>query len=89
MSEKFVLEIAYNAMMLAMKISAPALLAIMFTGLIISIIQAATQINEQTLSFIPKIFAMTLALAFSGGWILQTFIMFTKNMLNQISLVTK
>ena len=72
-----------------MKIASPALIAIMVTGLVVSIFQAATQINEQTLSFIPKIFAMTFALLAAGPWILQVIIIFTKSLFNSIPTMTQ
>ena len=70
MGEQVVIEILTKAIIVAIKIAAPALLAILMMGLLVSIFQAATQINEQTLSFIPKILAMTISLEF-GGLILE------------------
>ena len=72
-----------------MKISAPALIAIMITGLVISILQAATQVNEQTLSFIPKIVAMTAATFFTAPWIIKTMIYFTTHIIKNIEYITK
>ena len=72
-----------------MKIAAPALLAIMITGLLISIFQAATQINEQTFSFIPKVIAMGIALVVCGPWILKVITAFTKELFNMIPTITK
>jgi flagellar biosynthetic protein FliQ len=84
MTEQTVIDLGLNAIWIASLISAPALLAILITGLIVSVLQAATQINEQTLSFIPKILVMTVALAVTGPWILETFIHFTIGIFNQI-----
>ncbi|MBP6217450.1 MAG: flagellar biosynthesis protein FliQ [Oligoflexales bacterium] len=89
MSHNAVIDLIVESLFVAMKISAPALLSIMVAGILISLLQAATQINEQTLSFIPKIIAMTLALIFSGSWILQTMVYFTSKILMSIALVTK
>ncbi len=55
----------------AMKVAAPLLLVALVTGLIISILQAATQINEMTLSFIPKIIAVFIAIIIAGPWMLN------------------
>ena len=62
MNQQAIIDIGMESALLTMKIAAPALLAIMVTGFLVSIFQAATQINEQTLSFIPKVLAMTAAL---------------------------
>lgn len=89
MTEQTVIDLGLNAIWIASLISAPALLAILFTGLIVSVLQAATQINEQTLSFIPKILVMTVALAITGPWILETFIHFTIGIFNQIPTIVR
>ncbi len=84
MNQQAIIDIGMESALLTMKIAAPALLAIMVTGFLVSIFQAATQINEQTLSFIPKVLAMTAALFFTGPWILQTMIFFTKRVFEAI-----
>lgn len=84
MTEQTVIDLGLNAIWIACLISAPALLAILITGLIVSVLQAATQINEQTLAFIPKIIVMTIALALTGPWILETFIHYTIGIFNRI-----
>jgi flagellar biosynthetic protein FliQ len=89
MTEQTVIDLGLNAIWIASLISAPALLAILITGLIVSVFQAATQINEQTLSFIPKILVMTLALAVTGPWILETFIHFTIGIFNRIPTIVR
>ncbi len=85
MTEQAIIDLASEAIMVSMKIAAPALLAIMVTGFLVSIFQAATQINEQTLSFIPKIVAMLAAIVFAGPWILKTIIFFTKNLISSLA----
>ena len=89
MTQQSVIDIGSQAVMVSIKVASPALLAILVTGLIVSILQAATQINEQTLSFIPKILAMTVALVAAGSWILQTILVFTKEIFDQIVLVAR
>ena len=61
-----------EAIGIAVKLTAPLLLASMAIGLLISIIQAATQINEQTLTFVPKLFMIGLILLAGGPWMMQT-----------------
>jgi flagellar biosynthetic protein FliQ len=65
-------------------VSAPLLLVALAVGLIIGIIQAATSINEMTLSFIPKLIAEALALLLFGGWMLTTLVDFTRNIFQRI-----
>ena len=89
MTEQTVIDLGLSAIWVAALISAPALLAILVTGLIVSVLQAATQINEQTLTFIPKILVMPVALAITGPWILETFIHFTVGIFNKIPLVAR
>jgi flagellar biosynthetic protein FliQ len=89
MTEQTVIDIAGKAIMVAMKIAAPALISTLLVGLIVSIIQAATQINEQTLTFIPKIIILSLTLALAGPWILQTMMNFTIEIMNTIPTVTR
>ena len=71
MSPEQAITIGRQALEITFMIAAPLLLAALVTGLIISIFQAATQINEITLSFIPKLLAMFITLALAGPWILQ------------------
>lgn len=89
MNEQMILETGADAIFVAMKIASPILIASMLMGLIVSILQAATQVNEQTLSFIPKILAMTLALVISGPWVLQTIVFFTKEIFKSIPRLTQ
>ncbi|TVR68339.1 MAG: flagellar biosynthetic protein FliQ [Spirochaetaceae bacterium] len=67
-----------------MVVSAPILLIAMVTGLIISIFQATTSIQEQTLTFVPKIVAILIALLFFGPWIMQMLVQYTLTLMNQI-----
>ncbi|MBI2602478.1 MAG: flagellar biosynthesis protein FliQ [Deltaproteobacteria bacterium] len=88
MNDTTVINLGTQAIIVTMKVAAPALLAIMAMGFLVSIFQAATQINEQTLSFIPKILAMTIALVFAGPWILQTILFFTRTVFSTIPNIT-
>jgi flagellar biosynthesis protein FliQ len=65
-----VIEIGRQAMEVALLISAPLFIAALVTGLIVSIFQAATQINEATLSFVPKLVAIFLTLIVAGPWMI-------------------
>lgn len=88
MTDQAVIDLGSRAIWVALQVSAPALLATLFIGILVSIFQAATQINEQTLSFIPKILVLTVALVLCGPWILQVMIGFTTDVFNGIPMVT-
>jgi len=70
MTPQTVMAIGQGALELTLIISAPLLLSALIVGLIVSVFQAATQINEMTLSFIPKLVAIFAALLISGPWII-------------------
>ncbi len=76
MSGDLVLEIFTEAIMLAFKLSVPTLLIAMLVGLIIAILQAATQVHEQTLTFAPKAIIVALALLAMGPWMGSSLIEF-------------
>ena len=65
-------------------VSAPLLLTVLVVGLVISIFQAATQINESTLSFVPKIVAAVAMLAFAGPWMMTTLVEYLQHTLQGI-----
>lgn len=84
MSVSQVMEVLQAAVMTAIKVSAPILLISMGIGLIISILQAATQIHEQTLTFVPKLIAIAVVLVLLGSWMIQTLNDFTKYIFDMI-----
>ena len=65
-------------------LAAPLLLVALVTGLIVGAFQAATQINEQTLSFIPKLLAMALAVVIAGPWMLKVLMSYTRELFESI-----
>lgn len=81
MTSDTVIELGRDALMMTVMLSAPLLLAALIAGLLIGLFQAATQINEQTLSFIPKLLAMVVVLMASGPWILSTMLNYTSDMI--------
>jgi flagellar biosynthetic protein FliQ len=70
MTPTTVIEIGRNALEITLLISAPLFIAALVTGLIISIFQAATQINETTLSFVPKLVVILITLIVAGPWMI-------------------
>ncbi len=74
MSPEQVLSIGSEAMQTTLMVAAPVLLTALIIGLVVSIFQAATQINEQTLSFIPKLVGVMAMLLLAGHWMLMTMV---------------
>ena len=81
MDESSIIYIAQDALKILIYVSAPILIISMVVGLIVSIFQATTQIQEQTLSFVPKILAVVAAIAIFGSWMLRTLIEYMQNIL--------
>ena len=79
-----VVDLARQALWMTMLISAPMLLVALVVGLIVGIFQAATSINEQTLSFIPKLLSLGLTAAVFGGWMINTLVDYTKVLFGRI-----
>ncbi len=77
-------EIANQAIKVALLISAPMLIGALLIGILVSLFQAVTQINEQTLSFIPKIIVIVAALVFFAPWMSDTLTSFTKDLITNI-----
>jgi flagellar biosynthetic protein FliQ len=84
MTPELVINIVQNALYVLILVSAPVLLVSLVVGLIVSILQAATQINEMTLTFIPKLLALFLTLVLAGPWILNTLIEYTVRLYKSI-----
>lgn len=84
MSPDQVIMLGQTALKLALLLGAPLLGTALIVGLVIGIFQAATQINEMTLSFIPKLLAMALALAISGPWMLRLLVDYTRDLVMSI-----
>ena len=84
MTDTDVTEIATQTMLLAAKVAAPVLLTALLVGFLISLFQAATQIQEQTLSFVPKMIAVAIALLVSGNWVLSELVSFTQSLFDML-----
>lgn len=72
MTNSEVMSVMQSALVVGVKLAAPILLLSMFLGILISIIQAATQIHEQTITFVPKLILIIALCLFSGNWMLET-----------------
>ncbi|EHQ06886.1 MAG: flagellar biosynthesis protein FliQ [Leptonema illini] len=80
MQETDVIKIIYDALIVTLKISAPVLIFSMVTGLVISVLQTTTSIQEQTLTFVPKLVSVFLAIMLFAAYILHTTVDYTKEM---------
>lgn len=84
MTSDTVISIGQEALRVTAMISAPILLSVLAIGIVVGMFQAATSINEQTLSFIPKLVILVLVLAIAGSWMLSQIVDFTKNIFEMI-----
>lgn len=85
MGEEFILSVGSEAIKVIMMIAGPMLLAAMVIGIIISILQAITQINESTLTFIPKMIAVILVLVVMAPWMLEVLQNYTSEILGNFA----
>ena len=88
MTPTTVIDLGRQALELTLLISAPLFIAALATGLIISIFQAATQINEQTLSFVPKLIATFITLVLAGPWMITMMTDFIRRLFENIPSMT-
>lgn len=80
MIENLMIKITNQGLIMVLVLSAPVILTSMVVGLTISVVQAITQIQEQTLSMVPKLFATFLVIALSGYWIASLMVRFAQNL---------
>lgn len=85
MDESGIIYIAQEALKMVIYVSAPVLLISMIVGLLVSIFQATTQIQEQTLSYVPKILSVVAAIALFGSWMLRVLIEYTQNIFTNMN----
>lgn len=78
--ESYLLQVAREALYLVLIVSAPPVLASLLVGLLVSILQATTQIQERTLTFVPKVVAVFASLAVAGPWIGSQLLQFTRTL---------
>jgi flagellar biosynthetic protein FliQ len=87
MTSEMIIRIVREALMLTLLISAPPMLASMLVGLIVSLFQATTQLQEQTLSYVPRLVAVFVTLAVAGPWMLAQAVRFSNVVLDSIQMV--
>ncbi|OMH23513.1 flagellar export apparatus protein FliQ [Tersicoccus phoenicis] len=84
MNTSAVLDIGLQSLLIAAKLSAPVLVTALVVGLAISLLQSITQIQEMTLSFVPKVIAVAVALLICGNWMITEMVGFTQDMMNRL-----
>ena len=84
MTQSLALELARNALIQALLIGGPLLVVAVLISVVVSLIQAVTQIQDQTLAFVPKLFAIGAALVFGLSWMLQTLVAYTLEIFRSI-----
>ncbi|AZY49082.1 flagellar biosynthesis protein FliQ [Bordetella avium] len=87
MTAEAVMTMAYQAMKIALVLAGPLLLVTLVVGLVISVFQAATQINEMTLSFIPKLLAMCGVLVLLGPWLIELLVDYIRQLISNIPML--
>jgi len=88
MTQTMLNAVVKDTIVTAAEVSAPILIVVLVLGLAISILQATTQIQEQTLTFVPKLIAAAVVGIFLGSWMLQTIMSFTTRIFDLISKIT-
>lgn len=84
MTPETVLAVGRHALEITLLLAAPLLLTALAVGLLVGVFQAATQVNEMTLSFIPKLIAMAAALMLAGPWMLKLIVAYTRELFESI-----
>lgn len=84
MTPELVMTVAREALTVTVLVATPLLLAALITGVLVGVLQAATQINEMTLSFIPKLLALVVTLLVTGPWMLQLLTSYTRMLFQNI-----
>jgi flagellar biosynthetic protein FliQ len=87
MTPETVLTITQQALEITVLVSAPLLGAALVTGLVVSLFQAATQINEMTLSFIPKLLVLVLVMVLAGPWMMNTMLDYMRRLFSSIPML--
>ncbi|CAG9219504.1 flagellar biosynthesis protein FliQ [Burkholderia gladioli] len=85
MTPESVMTLGHQAMMIGLLLAAPLLLVALVVGLVVSLFQAATQINESTLSFIPKLLAIVVTMVIAGPWMLSTMLDYMRDILMHVA----
>ncbi len=89
MTEATVTELARQAMLVSAQLAGPVLALALLAGIVVSILQAVTQVQEMTLTFIPKIIAAALGILLFGPWMLRTLVNFTARLFTELPYIAR
>lgn len=89
MSQEFVIGLGHEALWTALKVGAPVLVASLVVGVMMSALQAMTQINDASLAFVPKVVAIVAALAFFGSWMLTSLVEYAARLFAALPMVAR
>jgi len=89
MTEEIVIKLGQDALKTTAMLAAPLLLSTLVIGLVVSVFQALTQINEQTLTFIPKMLVIGVVLVLAGPWMMDFMTQYTVNLFESIAMVVR
>jgi flagellar biosynthetic protein FliQ len=89
MTEAYLISLAQNSLTVALMLAGPVLIVSLVIGSLVSLIQAATSINEATMTFVPKIIAIVVVLVVLGGWMGQNIISYTTGIFNDLPNLVK
>lgn len=89
MTDNEVMHVAVQAMILGAKIAGPILLVSLVIGFLISLLQSVTQVQEMTLTFVPKVIAIAIVLMLIGNWMMGEMVTFTRQLFEQIPILLK
>ncbi|HEX6925022.1 MAG TPA: flagellar biosynthesis protein FliQ [Longimicrobiaceae bacterium] len=87
MSQGMVIDLARNAVMLALLVGGPLMVVALVVGLLVSVLQAVTQIQEQTLSFVPKLIAVSIAFLVALPWMIEMMVRYTTDLFRSIPVI--
>lgn len=87
--EAYIISITKQALYLTLILTAPAVMAAMTVGLMVSLLQATTQVQEQTLTFVPKLVAVVVTLAFVGPWTMVQMVNFAQSLMDSFPMYIK
>lgn len=89
MNEAAVTALATQAISVAFKVAAPVLLTALAVGVVVSVLQAATQIQEMTLTFVPKVIAIAIVMLLTGPWMMRTMVAFARELFGMLPTLVK
>ena len=89
MSPTVALELAQSAFACALQVALPAILAALVVGVVVGLFQAATQVQDVALSFVPKLIAVGAALGIFGGWMIATIVSFAQELFREIPMIVR